>query len=75
MSKPSKPTPKKPETPAEWCAYRCQLSCKVGLAAMAGDGAVPCGLRSVDYAIYNLLHAVSELSQQVALSTSPAPVA
>jgi len=71
VSKPSKPTPKKPETPSEWCAYRCQLSCKVGLAAMAGECEVPCGLQAADYAIYNLLHAVSELSQQLALSRPP----
>ena len=52
-----------PRTEAEWCAYRCQLSCKIGRDVLAGKTKTPAGVSPLEYAIYNLLHAVEELSR------------
>ena len=61
---------KKPETPAEWAAYRCQASCKIGRDAL--DAIKPIQDRpSIEYAVYNLLHAVESLGKQVAELMQP----
>lgn len=50
-------------TPAEWCAYRCQLSCKIGRDVLDGRTKPPSGVTPLEYAVFNLLHAVEELSR------------
>jgi hypothetical protein len=54
-----------PQTDAEWAAERCRLSCKIGKDAL--NRVVHCkeGYET-QYAIYNLLSAVEELSKQIA---------
>lgn len=54
-------------TPAEWSAYRCQLSCRIGRDAIEGKMS-PVGRSSLEYAVFNLLHATEELSQQITQS-------
>ena len=56
---------KKPKTEAERAAYRCQLSCKVGRDALEGISEPPPGVGRIEYALFNLLHAVEELSHAV----------
>lgn len=51
-----------PRTEAEWCAYRCQLSCKIGRDALEGKTQPPAGCSPLEYAVFNLLHAVEELA-------------
>lgn len=63
MSKQPKPAPKKPATESEWAAYRCQLSCQIGRDALEGKSEVPYGYTKLEFAVYNLLHAVEELSK------------
>ena len=53
----------RPRTPAEWSAYRCQLSCKIGRDALEGKTQPPTGCSPLEYAVFNLLHAVEELSR------------
>jgi hypothetical protein len=55
-----------PRTPAEWSAYRCQLSCKIGCDALEGKAQPPPGRSPLEYAVFNLLHAVEDLSRQSA---------
>ena len=65
-----KPKPKPavmPRTKSEWCAYRCQLSCKIGRDAIEGKTKPPGGCTPMEYAIFNLLHAVEELSKVTAI--------
>ena len=52
-----------PRTEAEWCAYRCQLSCKIGRDVLEGKTKTPAGVLPLEYAVFNLLHAVEELSR------------
>ena len=54
----------KPKTEAEWCAFRCQASCKIGRDALDGIKPIP-DRPSIEYAVYNLLNAVESLSKQV----------
>lgn len=58
---------KKPETPAEWAAYRCQSSCRVGRDAFDLHTNIAPGWDRRDYAIYCLMSAVEDLSKQVEL--------
>jgi hypothetical protein len=62
---------KKPETPAEWAAYRCQASCKLGRDMLEGIGHGQDGVGSLDHAFHALLHAVEDLSKQVAELMKP----
>jgi hypothetical protein len=62
-----------PQTEAEWCAYRCQLSCKIGREVLAGKTQTPIGVSPLEYAVFNLLHAVEELSRQNAAGEQPPP--
>jgi hypothetical protein len=55
-----------PKTEAEWCAYRCRLSCKIGRDVLDGKQQSPRGVQPMEFAIFNLLQAVEELSKQVA---------
>jgi len=57
-------TPPAPRTTAEWCAHRCQLSCQIGRDVLEGKTEPPAGVTRMEYAVYNLLHAVEELSRQ-----------
>lgn len=52
-----------PRTEAEWCAYRCQLSCQIGRDVLEGKTKTPAGVSPLEYAVFNLLHAVEELSR------------
>jgi hypothetical protein len=61
-----------PRTPAEWSAYRCQLSCKIGRDALDGKTQPPAGCSPLEYAVFNLLHAVEELSRYNAPGERPA---
>jgi len=54
-----------PQTPAEWSAYRCKLSCQIGRDAIEGKVEPPGGCSPMGYALFNLLHAVEELSRQI----------
>jgi hypothetical protein len=51
---------KKPKTHTEWSACRCQLACRIGRDALCGKNENP-----MHYAIFNLLHAIEELSKQI----------
>ena len=62
-----KTNPKKPQTEAEWCAYRCQLSCKIGRDVLEGITKTPHGVTPLEYAVFHLLHAVEELSNKGAM--------
>lgn len=53
----------KPETEKEWAAYRCQACCKIGRDALEGIGNLPRDTTALEYALFNLLHAVEELSK------------
>ena len=53
-----------PRTKDEWCAYRCQLSCEIGRDVLDGKTKPPAGVSPLEYAVFNLLHAVQELSRQ-----------
>jgi len=52
----------KPKTPEEWAAYRCKLSCRIGRDVLDGKTATPPGVSRLEYAMFNLLHAVEELA-------------
>jgi hypothetical protein len=44
-----------------WSLYRCELSCKIGRNVLEGKSVPPDDSTRLEYAIYNLLHAVSEI--------------
>jgi protein involved in temperature-dependent protein secretion len=46
----------------EFTLYRARLSCKVGRNAVEGKITPPCGLSPLEWAIYNLLHAVEDIA-------------
>ena len=52
-----------PKTDAEWNSYRCKLSCKIGRDALEGKITMPGTATRLEYAVFNLLHAVEELSK------------
>jgi hypothetical protein len=51
----------RPSTPREWALCRVGLSCKIGRDALAGKG-VPATCSAVEYALFNLLHAVEDIA-------------
>lgn len=55
---------KKPKTPID-SAYRCHLACRIGIDALDGKIETPEGVTPLEFAVYNLLHAVAELSEQI----------
>lgn len=57
------------KTEAQWAAYRCRLSCKVGRDVIAGKNPPPAGCSALEYALFNLLHAMEALSHVVEAST------
>lgn len=57
MSKP------KPKTKEEFAAWRCQAHCRIGRDALLGTSQPPEGVSPLEYAVFNLLHAVEELSR------------
>ncbi len=59
----AKRKPQLPKTKSEWAAYRCQMSCGIGRNALEGKTSPPHGVTRLEYAIYNLLHAIEELSK------------
>lgn len=63
MTAKKKKAPAKPKTEAEWAAYRCQLSCKLGREVLDGTTKPPLNTTALEYAVYSLLHAVEELSR------------
>jgi len=52
----------RPSTPREWALYRVKVSCKIGRDAIEGNG-VPASCSAVEYAIFNLLHAVEDIAR------------
>jgi len=62
----AKPIP--PKTELEWAAYRCKLSCRIGRDALERKTETPGGVTPLEYAVFNLLHAVEELA-----SLTPSP--
>jgi hypothetical protein len=54
----------KPRTEAEWGGYRCQMSCRIGRDALEGKTKTPPGVSPLEYAMFNLLHAVEELARE-----------
>ena len=46
----------------EFTLYRARLSCKVGRDAIEGKIAPPCGVPPMEWALYNLLHAVEDIA-------------
>lgn len=63
---------KKPQTEAELCAFRCRMSCKIGRDALEGRTKIPYGVTPLEYAVFNLLHAVEELSKTNDLTSNKA---
>jgi hypothetical protein len=61
----------KPKTEAEWCAYRCKLNCQAGREVLDGATKIPPGSNRVEYALYNLLHAVEELARLAVINSRP----
>lgn len=57
---------RKPQTETEWCAYRCQLSCRLARDILDGKTRTPPTGTPLEFAVFNLLHAVEELSKQIA---------
>jgi len=51
-----------PQTPDDWALYRCYLSCQIGREALSGAATLPSGYSRLEYAVFNLLNAVEELS-------------
>ena len=58
-----KPIP--PKTEAEWAAYRCRLSCKIGRDVLEGKTQPPDTVNRLEYAVFNLLHAMEDLSRAI----------
>lgn len=54
---------KPPQTEKEWAAYRCQSSCEIGRKALDGKIKSPNGVTALEYAVFNMLHAIEELSK------------
>jgi hypothetical protein len=42
--------------------YRAQLSCKIGRDALKGKTTAPDGVTPMEWAMFNLLHAVEEIA-------------
>jgi hypothetical protein len=64
MTAKAKPTPPKlADNPA---MYRAQLSCKIGRDVLDGKTKSPNGVMPMEYALYNLLHAVDEIAGELA---------
>lgn len=51
------------QTHSDWCLYRAVLSCKIGREALDGNVDTPPGVSDIEYALYNLLHAVQEIAE------------
>jgi hypothetical protein len=49
-------------TDNEISLYRAKLSCKIGRDAIEGTTRPPDGCSPIEYAVFNLLHAVSEIA-------------
>lgn len=45
--------------------YRARLACRVGRDALDGKADLPKGVNNLDYAIYNLLHAVEDIAAEM----------
>jgi len=56
----------KRKTPREWAAYRCKLSCEIGRDALEYKIKSPPGVSPLEYAVFNLLHAIEELAELTA---------
>lgn len=54
---------KTPQTPEEWTIHRIQLSCQIGRDAIDGSAKPPAGCTRLEWAIYNMLHAIEELAK------------
>jgi hypothetical protein len=61
MKKPKHPSKSQP---AHWGLYRAGASCRIGRDALDDRIKVPFGVSKIEYALYNLLHAVEELAKE-----------
>ena len=43
--------------------YRAQLSCKIGRDVLEGKSETPDGVQPIEWAMFNLLHAVEEIAK------------
>ena len=50
--------------------YRAQLACKVGRDALEGKTIPPHGTSPVEWAIYNLLHAIEDIAKEMEAQSS-----
>ena len=51
-----------PESQRDWSLYRARLACKIGRDALEGKR-VPAVCSAMEYAVFNLLHAVEEIAE------------
>ena len=42
--------------------YRAQLSCKIGRDVLEGKTAAPDGVQPIEWALFNILHAIEEIA-------------
>ena len=59
---PKRAAPEPPKTDREWALYRCKASCRLGEQALSGDARAPVGHQPIEWAMYNMFHAISELA-------------
>ena len=50
--------------------YRAKLSCKIGRDALEGKTDPPGGTTAIEYALYNLLHAVEDIATAMMPNTA-----
>jgi hypothetical protein len=59
----------RPSTPREWALYRCKQSCQLGREVMDKHSETHQST-ALDYAVFNLLHAVEELANMIGPNTT-----
>ena len=57
----------KPRSQLEWAVERARMSCKVGRDGINGAQDLPDGVTGLEWAVYNLLHAVEDVANAVEL--------
>jgi len=53
--------------------YRAQLSCKIGRDVLEGKTQCPDGVQPMEWAMFNLLHAVEEIATAMMLNAGAVP--
>lgn len=62
-----KPLKPKPRSQLGWAVERARLACKVGRDGINGEQDLPDGVTGLEWAVYNLLHAVEDVANAVEL--------